>query len=92
MYLLILHYNNVEREINEENGSKMLEKQVDKVMRKVLEAFMLLERVLLKMRKAEHPQYWILASAEEKKREDKDRREVLKLNLKRRWLVDGWVN
>lgn len=34
---------------------EMLEKQVDKVMKKVLEAFMQLERVLLKMRKAEHP-------------------------------------
>lgn len=34
---------------------EMLEKQVDKVMKKVLEAFMLLERVLLEMRKAEHP-------------------------------------
>lgn len=68
-----------------------LEKQVDKVMKKVLEAFMLLERVLLKMRKAEHPQYWNLASAEEKKREkDKNKREVLKLNLKRRWLR-GWM-
>lgn len=50
---------------------------------------MLLERVLLEMRRAEHPWNWILDSAEEKKRENKNKREVLKLNLKRRSLLMG---